>query len=49
MTPAPDRQKEAAKAGRKAAKAGEPVIYIHGRPYPDPAAENAREDQKAQT
>lgn len=31
------RQREALAEGRAAEEAGEPVIYIHGRPYADPA------------
>lgn len=33
------RQREASAEGRAAEKAGQPVIYIHGRPYADPAGE----------
>ncbi|SDE82587.1 hypothetical protein SAMN05421538_11236 [Paracoccus isoporae] len=33
------RQREALAEGRAAEKAGQPVIYIHGRPYADPAGE----------
>lgn len=31
------RQREALAEGRAAEEAGQPVIYIHGRPYADPA------------
>lgn len=34
-----ERQREALAEGRAAEKAGQPVIYIHGRPYADPAGE----------
>lgn len=33
------RQREASAEGRAAEKAGRSVIYIHGRPYADPAGE----------
>ncbi len=33
------RQREALAEGRAAEEAGQPVIYIHGRPYADPAGE----------
>lgn len=35
------RQKEAAREGRAAESEGLPVIYVHGRPYADPGAEEA--------
>ncbi|SFA58328.1 hypothetical protein SAMN04487972_12020 [Paracoccus halophilus] len=35
-----ERQREALAEGRAAEKAGQPVIYIHGRPYADPAGES---------
>ena len=34
------RQREALAEGRAAEVAGEPVIYIHGRPYADPAVDS---------
>lgn len=33
----PARQREALREGRQAEDEGRPVIYIHGRPYADPA------------
>lgn len=36
-----ERQREALAEGRAAEKAGQPVIYIHGRPYADPAGESS--------
>lgn len=38
-TPEEQRQREALREGRRAEAAGLPVIYIHGRPYADPAAD----------
>lgn len=38
-TPVEQRQREALREGRRAEAAGLPVIYIHGRPYADPAAD----------
>ena len=35
-----ERQREALAEGRAAEKAGQSVIYIHGRPYADPAGES---------
>lgn len=32
------RQEEAAREGRAAEAEGQPVIYVHGRPYADPGA-----------
>lgn len=38
------KQAEAVSAGRKAEREGHAVIYIHGRPYADPAdTENPKE------
>jgi len=36
-------QRAALKNGRRAEQAGQPVIYIHGRPYADPASETPKE------
>lgn len=46
-TPADDlpaRQAKAVREGRRAESAGRPVIYIHGRPYKDPGADDERDD-----
>lgn len=39
MTADQQQQAEALEAGRKAEAKGDPVIYIHGRPYADPATD----------
>jgi len=36
-------QRAALEKGRRAEAAGQPVIYIHGRPYADPASETPKE------
>jgi len=38
-----DAQRAALEKGRRAEDAGQPVIYIHGRPYADPASETPKE------
>lgn len=43
-----DQQAAAVKAGREAEAAGQPVIYIHGRPYAEPAETPATTKTKAQ-
>jgi len=44
MTADQQQQAEALKAGRKAEAKGQPVIYIHGRPYADPATDPTPEE-----
>jgi len=36
-------QRAALEKGRRAEEAGQPVIYIQGRPYADPASQPAKE------
>jgi len=38
-----DAQRAALETGRRAEEAGQPVIYIHGRPYADPTSETPKE------